>query len=652
MGLLPASRPTVYSTSAVRSAGRSAGSVPGGLRRWGWLGVVLLVLVGLGLSLLLSTQPLYAAALVIAAGGLFVFLRNFEQTVLGILLMRSVLDMYSNQGVPAAFGVGVILLAIVYLGRQLIFRQRVHTDPFWWFLLSWVLLQSIWVVVLAADGLGGTQFMAYEAAREWTRFFSLAMIYLLAMQLRDHIAPDRLANFLLLSAAIPLALAILQSLPIELPGFLQSNVAWTEYESEAFRINSTLGHYNSFATFSLLFLALTLWRIQMARKPLGWILLAAGLLYCLLLSKSITGIVMLVVFCAVYFLPKLRGKGLAGAIAVSIALLFLLSSDLAQSRLLELNQTPLLNPDLSVSRAIALQAADMDEFRNSFNWRLVQWRNLLIDWQEHPLLGYGLASAKELSVFNTTSHNDYIRFLVEEGVIGLSLFLLFLMAQLTRLVQIMRRSAPNSPQRALSQTMLAFMISMLVGMLAGNVMVHTATFFYWWVLMALLGWSWPAEFGGSVPRTLSGSSQHSGGLDSTEIDSTELTESSRWAEQSSVPITAQSSDLDPSTPDFYTESGPYNDVDRYNRFNAANFQNSIGSEQASFHSDDVQAESGDYDSDYRLDAYSVDFDEMSAFNPADLYVYRPTDTYLTETRLSDSYPDNASALDDLNLKDS
>jgi hypothetical protein len=34
-----------------------------------------------------------------------------------------------------------------------------------------------------------------------------------------------------------------------------------------------------------------------------------------------------------------------------------------------------------------------------------------------------------------------------------------------------------------------------VGMAAGNVMVHTATFFYWWVLLALLGWPWPSRFG-------------------------------------------------------------------------------------------------------------------------------------------------------------
>ncbi|MEL6880928.1 MAG: O-antigen ligase family protein, partial [Cyanobacteria bacterium J06607_10] len=377
----------------IRQMGLRLASQSKAIREIGWLALPLLVLVGVVFSVLLALQPLYAGGLVVAIAGTYVFIRHFEQAVLGILLMRSVLDMYSAQQIPALFAIGVDGLVFLYLGRQWILRRQVHTDPFWWFLFGWVMVQSTWVLLLAANGLGGTPDMAFEAMREWTRFFSLAMVYLLVMQLRDRISPARLATFLLLAAAIPLALALLQALPVDLPSFLQSNVTWTAYESEGSRINSTLGHYNSFATFSLLFMALALWRAQIARKPWGWLLLGAGLLYCLLLSKSLTGIVMLIVFCAVYFLPRLRGKGLLGAIAITIAIAFLLSTDLAQSRLLELNQTPLLNPDLSISRAMALQAADMDEFRNSFNWRLLQWRNLLMDWQQHPLLGYGMASA-------------------------------------------------------------------------------------------------------------------------------------------------------------------------------------------------------------------------------------------------------------------
>ncbi|MEL6162190.1 MAG: polymerase, partial [Cyanobacteria bacterium J06627_32] len=149
----------------------------------------LLVLVGVVFSVLLALQPLYAGGLVVAIAGTYVFIRHFEQAVLGILLMRSVLDMYSAQQIPALFAVGVDGLVFLYLGRQWILRRQVHTEPFCWDLYGWVMVQSTWVLLLAANGLGGTPDMAFEAMREWTRFFSLAMVYLLVMQLRDRISP-------------------------------------------------------------------------------------------------------------------------------------------------------------------------------------------------------------------------------------------------------------------------------------------------------------------------------------------------------------------------------------------------------------------------------------------------------------------------------
>lgn len=460
-------------------------------QRLGWMGIPLLIGGGLLFSLTLIEEPIYGIVLVVAAGGLFTFFRSFEQTVLGILLLRSALDLYSGQQVPAAFALGVDLLALIYLGRALITRQPIITDRLWWMLAGWVALQGFWVALLPTGALGGTAFMAYEALREWVRFFSLGMVYLLVMQLRDRIPPERLVSLLFWCLAFPLFLAALQIAHVDLPGFLQSNVGWKDFEGTGDRINSTLGHYNSFATFSLLFIALALWRLQTSRRPLGWMLLIGGLLYCLIATKSLTGLVMLVVYGVLYFLPKLRGKGLFGAIALAVALAILLSTEMGQERLGELNSTPLLNPHLSISRAMALQAADMTEFRNSFNWRLLQWRDLLIDWQRYPLLGYGLATTKKLSIFNTTSHNDYIRFLVEEGVIGFSLFLLFLLAQMGRTLSVLRQAPPGSPQRALAAAMFPFSVALMVGMAAGNVMVHTATFFYWWVILAVLGWRWP-----------------------------------------------------------------------------------------------------------------------------------------------------------------
>lgn len=419
----------------------------------------------------------------------------WTQIVLGILLMRSALDLYSGKSLPAVFAIAVDLLVFVFIGRQLILRKPIHTDRFWWLLMGWVALQGIWVALLPVGGLGGTAFMAYEAMREWVRFFSLGMVYLLTMQLRDRISPDRLVSILLLSLVIPLFLAALQIARVDLPGFLQSDVGWKDFEGTGDRINSTLGHYNSFATFTLLFIALTTWRLQMSRRPWIWAILLGGLLYCLVATKSLTGLVMLIVFGGLYFLPRLGGKGILGALALVVTLWILLSTELGQERLMELGKTPLLNPDLTFHEAAVLQAADMEEFRNSFNWRLLQWRDLISDWRLHPWLGYGLASTKELSVFNTTSHNDYLRFLLEGGIVGLGLFLAFLLAQIARTLQIMRRALPRSPQRELAQALFPYSVALAVGMAAGNVMVHTATFFYWWVLLAVLGWDWPRRFG-------------------------------------------------------------------------------------------------------------------------------------------------------------
>lgn len=501
------------------------------LRLLGFLMIPAVLIVGIGFSTVLIDQPVYGAALVVAIAGLYLFFQSFETTVVGILCLRSFLDFYSSFQVPAAFALGVDLLVLLYVARQWLERKPVHTDPFWWFLITWVLLQGIWVVLLPTTALGGTSYMAYEALREWIRFFSLAIVYLLVMQMRDRIPPQRLASLLFISLVLPMIFALLQSLPIELPSFLQSNVGWkTSWKATEERVTSTLGHYNSFATFSLLFMALSLWRVQMARKPFGWLLLVAGTMYCLIATKSLTGLVMMLVFIALYFLPKLRGKGLLGVLAISVVLFFVLTSELAQSRLVELDYTPLLNPDLSFKRAVALQAADVNGFRNSFNWRLLQWRGLLLNWQLHPWLGYGLASAKKVSEFGTTSHNDYVRFLVEEGIVGFSLFMLFLGAQVARIVQIMRRSLPGSPQHALSQTMLAFAIAMIVGMGAGNVMVHTATFFYWWVLMAILGWpSWPARFGDKPVAVAGGFSSDDGGDNGYGLTGPDNDPRTRWS---------------------------------------------------------------------------------------------------------------------------
>ncbi|QIR39864.1 O-antigen ligase family protein [Tolypothrix sp. PCC 7910] len=447
------------------------------------LGLILSIIVGVVANL----QPLYIFVLFVAIAILINFFKNFEQTVLGLLILRSALDAFSDQQLPAAFAVGIDILALLYVAVLLLRRQKIHTDGFWWLLAGWMALQGLWVVLQAIGGLGlGASYLPV-AIREWIRVFSGLMIYLIVMQLKERLPAQKVISYLFFSLIIPLTAATLQILlpPSMLPSFL---VFQSGYAIEAgSRMNGTLGHPNAFATFTLFFLGIALWKVGQVKQRLPWLILVTALAFFLVSSKSLTGLMMLVVFIPALLAPKINLVNLIGGILLfGLVIFFFASSPMGQERLQSLYGTPLLNPDIDVSRAIFLQWSD----GNSFNWRIAQWTFLLEKWKYSPLLGYGLDTSRFLTPLASYSHNDYVRFLAEEGIFGFILFLFLIGALFVRLFQLAYSVPPNSSKRNLCFIMLAFLVSMLVGMLAGNVWNHTTLFFYWWTLLAVAGWDW------------------------------------------------------------------------------------------------------------------------------------------------------------------
>ena len=63
----------------------------------------------------------------------------------------------------------------------------------------------------------------------------------------------------------------------------------------------------------------------------------------------------------------------------------------------------------------------------SLGWRLYKWQTLIPQWEAHPLLGEGLGATvteegtEFYSTKNLPPHNEYLRYLVETGVIGATL---------------------------------------------------------------------------------------------------------------------------------------------------------------------------------------------------------------------------------------
>jgi O-antigen ligase len=458
--------------------------------RLSWWGGIIGAIVGLSFGVLAGFQPLILCLVVIAAVILLSFFTCFEQTVLGLLIFRSSLDIFSDFQVPAAFAIALDCLTIIYIAILLVTHQKIRTDWFWWFLAIWVLIQGLWVILLPVGGLGLGSSLAPDAIREWVRILSWVMVYLLVMQLQDKISPERIIKILFLSSILPLSLAFMQLVaPGALPEILSAtSVQSMESSLEVSRVRGTLGHSNTFTTFLLFFISLTIWQLQQNKQKTLWLCLLGILAFFFASAKALFGLIALTILIGVLIIPRLSFTYLiSGVLLLLLILGFFMSSDFGQERLGSLSGTPLLNPDIDVWKAIILSKGD----GNSFNWRLAQWHYLWEQWKLAPWMGYGLGLSPYVSESGLLPHNDYLRALVEGGIIGFSSFISLFLVQGLRLYELLKTNSRR--QRNLCFIMLALLIALSVGMITENIWSHTTLFFYWYTILAILGWDWQEE---------------------------------------------------------------------------------------------------------------------------------------------------------------
>jgi O-antigen ligase len=453
-----------------------------------WVGVAG-VGVGIIAGLLVGIKPLLPILALVAVAAVVFFFARFEQAVLGLLILRSALDVFSSLQLPAAFALGLDALTLLYVTVMLLTGQVVRTDRFWWFFASWVLLQGLWVILMPLGGLGLGGGYLSDSIREWIRLFSWLLVYLLVMQLKDRIPPKQIVYMLFWALILPITVALLQMLvPSALPPMIAPLSGGISAVSEGgSRIRGTLGHPNTFVTFTLLFMGLTYWRLGHSKQRWPWILLLGFLAFFYVSTKSLFSLMMLGTFIVVLIAPRLSPINLiGGTLLFTIVIGLFGSTEFGKERLGSIGETPLGNPDIDIWRAILLSAGD----GNSFNWRIMQWTYLLGQWQLHPILGYGLGISAHVSTNNLYPHNDYVRALVEGGIVGFILFLLFFIVQIVRLIQLYRNPSSSREQRELCLVLLGILIAMPVGMITENIWSHTTLFFYWWTLFSIVGWNW------------------------------------------------------------------------------------------------------------------------------------------------------------------
>jgi O-antigen ligase len=451
-----------------------------------WVGIAG-VLFGILAGVMVGAQPLYLGLGLGAIAALVYFFADFERAVLGLLIIRSALDIFAAQQLPVLHLVGLDALTLLYVVILLLTSKTVKTDRFWWFFAGWVALQGIWLVLMPLGGLGLDASYIGDSLKEWIRLFSFLMVYLLVMQLKGRVPPEKVISVLFISLLIPLTLAFLQTVaPSILPPFL-SGISIGNSLDQGSRIKGTFGHANNFASYLLLFMSLIWWKLSRAKKRWPWLLLMGILGFFFVGTKALFSLAMLAVFIFVLFAFRANLKGIFGGVFLFALIIALFSStEYGQKRLSSLQNTPILNPQLDISRTILSSRSD----NNSFNWRISQWNYLLGAWQNYPYLGYGLGTSIRVSTNRLLPHNDYVRALVEGGILGFSTFVFFLVAQVTHLAQRLRRLPKESSQRSLCMVLFALLMSIPVGMFTENIWNQTTFFFYWWTLFAVAGGSW------------------------------------------------------------------------------------------------------------------------------------------------------------------
>jgi O-antigen ligase len=410
-----------------------------------------IALAGLGLSLL--------------------FLVKFEIIFPLLLIARSSLDIFTDVGfylgplsfnIPSSVSLFIDVMGLVYLGMIYI-RGRISLfDNIAKGFLIWVLSLLFWVFLaylnLGEEGLGGI--------RDWARLFSLFLIYLLSLQLAKLKGYRYVVNWILFSLIIPISIGYYQI-------FFQPDL----YVAGGHRIYGTTAHPNAFSLYLVLFIGITLWKLKFSRLKLPWAGAIVILLFALVNTFSISGIVMLAVFISLFVYVEFEIK-----YRIIILLFFLvlitifINTEMGQKRIDGLKRTPPLMTIIN------------DEIvTNSFAWRIVNWKLLYEKWTDKPFLGYGLNTSSIINPWHmAAAHNDYMRFLVELGLIGFSIYLWFLI-RVGFSIRDQFRFCQDEEQKYLVMLTGIVFISWLIGSTVGNfIMALTFQFYFWSTLGAVM----------------------------------------------------------------------------------------------------------------------------------------------------------------------
>jgi O-Antigen ligase len=348
----------------------------------------------------------------------------------------------SSLNLSGAIALGFILVACGLLIRR---RQGVQAAT-----LAFLFLAISTAVAVNTHGL------STETVREGVRELSVVAIAVIVLNARGSLNISTVTRMIQVVAFVPALIAIDQ--------FATHKGTLINGEIRAY---GTFVHPNSAGMFFAIATTASLWRyLDSGRRRLDLLfttIFAGGAIATYSLSGLGSMLAMLVTL-GILRQGSLRLKLSAFAAAALIVIGFI-ATPLGAERLANESSTN-LNPTHT-----------RGEVNNtSLGWRLYKWELLLPEWERSPLLGQGLGATvtTEGTSENVTAgkvpHNEYIRYLVETGVIGLGILLWSIKLMLRALA---RRRVPGTANAAVLAT--SVLVGCLVNALGDNTFLYTTT---------------------------------------------------------------------------------------------------------------------------------------------------------------------------------
>jgi O-antigen ligase len=371
---------------------------------------------------------------------------------------------------------GAIAVLLTFVATALLLRRRRGVLP----TVAAVLWLCVWTAIAVS-----TRGASTETLREGVREGSIIALAVIVYNAHGAVTVPIATRLVQVVGVVPALLALYQ-----LATHTGMDLAGT------IRSNGTFAHPDSAAMFFAIAAAASLWRyLDNGRHPsdgLLMVLFTAALSATLSIDGMATLVAMLVMLGALR--PGSVRVKLAPCLIAGLVVLAFLATPLGAHRIAKETST-------------SLTTAERGEPNSSLAWRLNKWKLLLPEWERSPLFGQGLGTTTtteggpENRFAGKPPHSEYVRYLVETGLVGF-ITLLWSLAFLIRRLLRRRRTPGTRAAGTLNAPTLAIVVVVgaLVNSVADNTFLNSPTC-YALALIVVAVMSLPGVETRPAPRT-------------------------------------------------------------------------------------------------------------------------------------------------------